>query len=163
MGNNKKNQICCLLIRPTSQIRSRQWWLKRINTLRLLAYKHLPKGFKNVIKNSTFSILLTKNKEIQIFNNKYRKKNKPTDILSFYLNKNEQKKYKYLGDIIISTEYVLKHLRGKKPKDEINNELEKLLVHGYLHLLGYDHKKLKEERKMFSIQNKLTCEIKKRI
>jgi probable rRNA maturation factor len=91
-----------------------------------------------------FSLLLSENKKIKIFNNKFRKKNKVTNVLSFpsfekkilkklLLNK---KKNIYLGDIIISLEHVLKESKFNNPKEELN----KLWIHGFLHLLGERHK-----------------------
>jgi probable rRNA maturation factor len=91
-------------------------------------------------------ILLTTNKTIQRFNRDYRKKDKPTDILSFPyhtdLKAGERIKpltdeEKNLGDMIISLEYV------QKAALELGTTFEKrmqvLLVHGICHLLGYDH------------------------
>ena len=117
--------------------------------------KHLPKV--KLIKESTLTLLITNNSEIKNLNSKYRKINKPTDVLSFCLNKSEQIKNKYLGDIIISYE------KAKKQAEEktfpIESELLMLLVHGYLHLLGYDHKLKKEAKQMFALQNKILLEL----
>ena len=77
-------------------------------------------------------------------NLKFRKKNKPTDVLSFRLkNKN------YIGDIAISFEKVKK--RSKSSNFFI--EFDKMWIHGYFHLNGYDHKKLKDYKKMTKKEN----------
>ncbi len=96
-------------------------------------------------------ILITTNKSIKKYNKKYRQKDKPTDILSFpYHNelkagqaikiKNEEDKN--LGDLIISIEYVQK--AAKELNQNFDSHLKMLLVHGILHLLGYDHIKDKD-------------------
>ena len=85
-------------------------------------------------------------------NLKFRKKNKPTDILSFPLNKKIGRKL-YLGDIIISYQFI------NKPKFSNNlvfkKKLVRIFIHGFLHLLGYDHKKNKDYVKMNSEENKI--------
>ena len=95
-------------------------------------------------KNHEFSILLTNNKEMKKLNHKFRKKNKTTDVLSFPI-KIKNKKKLYVGDIAISFEII------KKRSKETNFflEFDKMWIHGYLHLIGYDHKRPDDFRKMF--------------
>ena len=95
-------------------------------------------------KNQEFSILLTSNKKMKSLNLKFRKKNKPTDVLSFQTNDNI-----YIGDIAISYEIVNK--RSKLSNFFI--EFDKMWIHGYFHLIGYDHKKLKDFKKMSKKEN----------
>ena len=95
-------------------------------------------------KNQEFSILLTSNKKMKSLNLKFRKKNKPTDVLSFQTNDNI-----YIGDIAISYEIVNK--RSKLSNFFI--EFDKMWIHGYFHLIGYDHKKLKDFKKMEKKEN----------
>ncbi len=90
-----------------------------------------------------FSILLTNNRKMKILNKKFRLKNKPTDVLSFPLN-NFAPKNTYLGDIAISYEIINK--RSKKTNFFL--ELDKMWIHGYFHLIGYDHKKFNDYKKM---------------
>jgi len=95
-------------------------------------------------KRQEFSILLTNNKEMKSLNYKFREKNKPTDVLSFPLkNKN------YIGDIAISFEIINK--RSKKTNFFL--ELDKMWIHGYFHLIGYDHKKIDDYKKMLKKEN----------
>ena len=95
-------------------------------------------------KKHEFSILLTNNKEMKKLNHKFRKKNKTTDVLSFPI-KIKNKKKLYVGDIAISFEII------KKRSKETNFflEFDKMWIHGYLHLIGYDHKRPDDFRKMF--------------
>ena len=95
-------------------------------------------------KKQEFSILLTNNKKMKNLNFKFKKKNKPTDVLSFQSNNNI-----YIGDIAISYEIINKRSR-------LSNffiEFDKVWIHGYFHLIGYDHKKLKEFKKMTKKEN----------
>ncbi len=99
-------------------------------------------------KNHEFSILLTNAKEMKKFNHKFRKKNKITDVLSFPI-KIKNKRKLYVGDIAICYEIIKK--RSKKTNFFL--EFDKMWIHGYLHLIGYDHKKLNDFKKMFRREN----------
>ena len=95
-------------------------------------------------KKQEFSILLTNNRKMKNLNLKFRKKNRPTDVLSFQ----SQDKI-YIGDIAISYEIV-------KKRSKLSNffiEFDKMWIHGYFHLNGYDHKKLKDYKRMNKKEN----------
>ena len=121
-----------------------------------------PKKYKFLNKKVTFSLLLSNNKNIRKLNKVFRNKNKATDILSFPLNnKIKISKNTYLGDIIISYNYL------DKPRSQnlelFKEKVIKIFIHGFLHLLGFDHKKninyskmLKEENLLYkSVQSKI--------
>ena len=95
-------------------------------------------------KKHSFSILLTNNKNMKSLNKKFRKKNKSTDVLSFPLNNKNILDTNYLGDIAISFEFVSK----RSIKTDFKYELDRMWVHGYLHLLGYNHIVYKDYKKM---------------
>ena len=99
-------------------------------------------------KKYEFSILLTNNKKMRSLNLKFRKKNYHTDVLSFPLHP-VKKKNVYIGDIAISFEIVNK--RSKTTNFFL--ELDKMWIHGYFHLVGYDHKKIKDFEKMKKKEN----------
>ena len=83
------------------------------------------------------------NKAIQELNLRFLKKNKPTDVLSFPLGeKGPDGKY-YFGDIIISVPEA--HKQAVEKNHRLEQELEILTVHGFLHLLGYEHLEGMEE------------------
>ncbi len=134
-------------------------WKKNIINPEIYFKKKLKKltKFKPFnFSSKTFTILLTSNNKMKYLNNKFRKKNKPTDVLSFpFYNMTELKKkkdkIKYLGDIAISYQFVKN--RSKLTNFEV--EFDKLWLHGYLHLLGYDHKKNNDYYKMRNIENKI--------
>ena len=99
-------------------------------------------------KKYEFSVLLTNNKKMKSLNFKFRKKNKPTDVLSFPFH-HKEKKSVYIGDIAISFEIVNK-------RSKVSNfflELDKMWIHGYFHLIGYDHRKIKDFKKMNKKEN----------
>ena len=83
-------------------------------------------------KNSEVSIILTNDKEIKKINHKYRNINKPTNVLSFELGDDV-----LLGDIYISLDTVARE--AKQEKISLKNHTSHMVVHGVLHLLGYDH------------------------
>jgi len=113
---------------------------KRLNLLSKLS------PFKNKIHE--FTILLTNNKKMKSLNNQFRKKNKATDVLSFPFNDKFAKDL-YLGDIAISYEIVNK----RSVKSNFFLEFDKMWIHGYLHILGYDHNKLRNFKKMSKKEN----------
>ncbi len=122
--------------------------------------KHFPKKFRFLNKKVYLTLLLSNNKNIKILNKKFRKKNKHTDILSFPSGqKTKNLKKIYLGDIIISYNYM------NKPKDLTNFEFKKktikIFIHGYLHLLGYNHINLKDYEIMYIEEKKIFNSIEK--
>ena len=113
-------------------------------------FKKLLNKFKIASNAQEISIFLTNSEKMRQLNLRFRKKNKPTDVLSFPLNF-VKKKIGYLGDIAISYEIVNK----RSKKSNFNYEFDKMWVHGYLHLLGYDHKKTREFEKMYKLEKKI--------
>ena len=113
-------------------------------------FNKLLKKFKITSNSQEISIFLTNSEKMRQLNLRFRKKNKSTDVLSFplYIVK---KKIGYLGDIAINYEIVNK----RSQKSNFNYEFDKMWVHGYLHLLGYDHKKIKEFEKMRKLEKKI--------
>ena len=103
------------------------------------------------------SLLLSGSKEIRKLNKKFRKKNKSTDVLSFPFydkkqlnNRIKREKEIYLGDIIIN----LNEIKNKNNKTKFLKELNKLWVHGLVHLFGYRHKKDNDFYVMKKIEQK---------
>ena len=117
-----------------------KYFKKKINNINKLVF------FKK--KKHEFSVLLTNNKKMKNLNFKFRKKNKPTDVLSFP-SRYVEKKNIYIGDIAISFEIVNK--RSKTSNFFL--ELDKMWIHGYFHLIGYDHKKNDDYKKMLKKEN----------
>ena len=118
-------------------------WSKRLKKKDLFFKKIcslFPKKYQFLNKKINFTLLLSNNKEIKKLNKKFRNKNKSTDVLSFPFNSlTEKSKITYIGDIIISYNFMdkpkLQNLKSFKEKTI------KIFIHGFLHLLGYDHVK----------------------
>tara|TARA_Y100000741_G_scaffold248232_1_gene190756 strand:+ start:527 stop:997 length:471 start_codon:yes stop_codon:yes gene_type:complete len=124
--------------------------------------KFFPKKYQFGNKKVSLTVLLSNSKKIKKLNKKFRKKNKPTDILSFpFETKPFREKKIYLGDIIINYEFM------NKPKFlsnfEFKNKVLKIFIHGFLHLLNYDHIKLKDFEKMNKEEKKIYNFINKKI
>jgi len=92
------------------------------------------------------SLALVGNREIHELNLRYRNKDEPTDVLSFPLWEKPPTGTQILGDVVISIEQAEKQAR--KRKRTLEEELETLLIHGILHLLGYDHERSRREAKI---------------
>ncbi len=124
--------------------------------------KAFPKKYKFPNKKVAFSLLLSNNKNIKKLNKNFRNKNKSTDILSFPLNKKKKfSKNTYLGDIIISYNYL------NKPKSQdlesFKQKTIKIFIHGFLHLLGFNHIKNKDYFKMLREENFIYKHVKSKI
>ncbi len=113
------------------------------------------------LKNSSFSIILTNDEEIRKLNQKYRKINKPTDVLSFPINANNNLPINLLGDIYISVPMMKKQAKDYNTGEK--RELSFLVIHGLLHLLGYDHINEDDKKKMRELEKELLDEKKKEI
>lgn len=101
------------------------------------------------LQNPEVSILLLDDPGIRELNRQYRQKDRPTDVLSFPMFDDtcENIQPNLLGDIVISVETALK--QAEKRKHPLYRELCFLLIHGTLHLMGYDHETSKmDKRKM---------------
>ena len=108
-------------------------------------------------KNIFCTILLSDSREIRKLNKKFRNRNKSTDILSFpfYKKKEFQFRFKknkeiYLGDIILNFD----KMKNKKDHKNFKLEFDKLWIHGFVHLFGYDHKKEKDFYVMQKVEKK---------
>ena len=140
-------------------------WNKKIKKPNLFfnsLTKFFPRKYRFIKKKISLTILLSNNKNIKKLNKKFRNKNKSTDILSFPSEKKiNLKKSPYIGDIVVSYEFI------NKPKSlstlEFKSKIAKIFIHGFLHLLGYDHIKLKDFKKMLIEEEKIYQTIEKKI
>ena len=140
-------------------------WSKRLKNKNLFfkrICKAFPKKYQFSNKKVSLSLLLSNNKNIKRLNKNFRNKNKSTDILSFPSNKKIKiSKNTYLGDIIISYEYL------DKPNSQnlklFKEKVIKLFIHGFLHLLGFDHKKDNDYYKMLREEDILYKRIKSKL
>jgi len=106
-------------------------------------------------KNIEITVLLTSSNKMKFLNHKFRKINKDTDVLSFpnerpfFYEKKIINKNIYLGDIALSYDYI------KKQHQKFDVYLKKILIHGFLHLIGHNHKNNKSYLKMEKAQSKI--------
>ncbi|MGF2617129.1 rRNA maturation RNase YbeY [Rossellomorea vietnamensis] len=118
-------------------------------------------GQENVEPASELTISFVKNDRIKEINKEYRDKDQATDVISFAMEELGEDETKIvgdgipriLGDIIISVE------KAKEQADEyghsFSRELGFLALHGFLHLLGYDHMNEEDEKRMFGRQKEI--------
>ena len=104
----------------------------------------------------SISFLLTSNSEIKLLNQKYRNKNKPTNVLSFPMNEKIENK-NYLGDVVIAYEKIIDESSEQNIKKY--KYLSKMTIHGVLHLLGYKHDTDRQFNKMNSIEKNILEEM----
>ena len=128
---------------------------------KVLEEKELKKLIKYAVKymklkNVTFSVIFVDNEKIKELNKNYRNIDRITDVITFRLADYEEVKcgkISVLGEVYISLD------KAKEQSIEYGHsylrELSFLLVHGFLHLLGYDHMNEEDEKEMFSLQEEI--------
>jgi|TARA_B100000787_G_scaffold169289_1_gene160066 probable rRNA maturation factor len=125
-------------------------WSKKLKKKELFfkkICKAFPKKYIFLNKKVSLTLLLSNNKNIKKLNKSFRNKDKSTDILSFPFSKKTMIFNKtYIGDIIISYNFM------DKPKSQklkaFKEKVIKTFIHGFLHLLSFDHIKNKDYIKM---------------
>jgi probable rRNA maturation factor len=131
----------------SKRLKNKEFFFKKI----CLAF---PKKYKFLNKKVSLSLLLSNNSNIKKLNKDFRNKNKATDILSFpFSNKIKIYNKIYIGDIIISYNFI------DKPKSQnlkiFKEKLIKTFIHGFLHLLDFDHVKDKDYIKMLKEEEQI--------
>ena len=131
-------------------INSQEWGIKNssfdILTERLKGAIDCHEGVLNVV--------FVTDSYIQALNKSYRDKNEPTDVLSFnymdnFVNDNER----LIGEIYISVDTAKK--QADNNRQSLQDELNKLFVHGFLHIHGYDHEKDEDHKKMVELEDRV--------
>ncbi len=104
--------------------------------------------------DADLSIVISDDEDVRILNQRFLGINAPTDVLSFPAGDIDPETGRgYLGDVIISMPRALAQAVQRGHSTEA--ELQVLVVHGVLHLLGYDHATSAEKKRMWSIQGKI--------
>jgi probable rRNA maturation factor len=120
------------------------------------AFKKIAQAILALVGQSEaeLSLGLIGNAEMQKLNAKYRHKDYPTDVLSFPIDETLPATNRLLGDVIISVEQARD--QAKKRGRSRDEEMVTLLIHGIVHLLGYDHERsAKDARVMKRLENKV--------
>ncbi|MBM7701483.1 rRNA maturation RNase YbeY [Metabacillus iocasae] len=118
-------------------------------------------AMEGINEEAEVSVTFVDNERIQEINKEYRKKDKATDVISFALEEMGegelaiigQEMPRVLGDIIISIPKT--HEQAKEYGHSFLRELGFLTIHGFLHLLGYDHETEEQEKEMFGKQREI--------
>jgi len=122
--------------------------------------KFFPKRFQFINKKIYLTLLLSNNRNIKKLNKRFRNKNKHTDVLSFpFQQKSKKLKEVYLGDIIISFNYMNKS--KNLSTYDFKEKVVKIFIHGFLHLLDFDHIKKKDYIKMLNQEQKIFKSVQK--
>lgn len=105
------------------------------------------------VNNAIFSIVFLNDEEIHNMNREYRGVDRITDVISFAFEDNENLRYndiRMLGDIYVCIPQMKRQAKSYGHSEK--RELSFLVIHGLLHLLGYDHMNPEDEKKMFALQ-----------
>ncbi|MBT9132520.1 rRNA maturation RNase YbeY [candidate division NPL-UPA2 bacterium Unc8] len=107
------------------------------------------------------SIALVNDDRMRRLNKRYRSIDETTDVLAFAMSEGDAvgRNPELLGDVVISLPQVLK--QAKKLKISFDEEVSRLLIHGILHLLGYDDQSAPQKKKMEERQEAILKELKK--
>lgn len=111
------------------------------------------------LDNLEFNIIIVDNDYIHELNKNYRNIDRPTDVITFALEDYEdgiELEHRMLGDIYISIDKAI--TQAEEYGHDLRREMCFLAVHGFLHLLGYDHMEKEEEEIMFSLQEEILNE-----
>lgn len=133
--------------------------LEQITTLLDFAAKKL-----ELAENTEMSVTFVNNETIQTINREYRDKDQATDVISFALEElgdgeipvvfeEEMDLPRNLGDLFVSVEKA--QTQAQEYGHTFERELGFLVVHGFLHLNGYDHMTEEDEKEMFTLQRKI--------
>jgi len=117
----------------------KRFWIRKNNFREIVA--KLIEHYN--VKSAEITLAFVPNREIKKLNRRFLNKDKPTDVLSFPVGEKAADGRFYLGDIIISPQIAFQNCRRKSYG--LERELEILTIHGFLHLLGYEHDQGLEE------------------
>lgn len=129
------------LVHPLPPLTAQWWRYLGVELQRALRYR----------RPRTVGVRGLSLREMRQYNNRYRGKDRPTDVLSFEATAEMRRDDPdYLGDLLICQEYAA--IEAKRRGIPLEEELVRLVIHGVLHLVGYDHATAREEAVMFALQ-----------
>ena len=129
---------------------------------------------EGVISDVELGLVITSQEKVRQLNRSYRGEDKPTDVLAFYMMSAAEGTgaespsfvappdgVLHLGEVIIS--YPQAVIQAKEHRHSIKKELAILIIHGVLHLLGYDHEKSEQKRQMRAREKEILSYIEERL
>lgn len=123
---------------------------ERLQTLEHVVNKHLPTDVSGQV-----NVGFVTDEEIRRLNRMYRNKDTVTDVLSFSYLEDAGMHASALGDVVISYEQAVRQAEA----GDVELEVVDLLVHGILHVFGYDHETPEDAERMFPLQDRIVNEI----
>ena len=117
-----------------------------VDETRLPSLAHHALMEEDVDPESELSILLVSSAHIKHLNARFAGNDEATDVLAFPMTESEEENEPMLGDVVISPEIAQRN--GVKLGHGLSGEMDVLIVHGTLHLLGYDHQGVDDEERM---------------
>ena len=127
-------------------------------------------GAQDAGGNAEIGLVITDQEKVQELNRAYRGEDRPTDVLAFYMTaaggqpESESTQFvsppdgmRHLGEVVIS--YPQAVIQAQEHRHSINKELAILIIHGVLHLLGYDHEDTQQKQKMSAREQIILNEI----
>ena len=110
------------------------------------------------IEEAIFNVIIVNDEKIHEINREYRNVDRPTDVISFALedDKTMTSEVRILGDIYVSIDTARR--QAYEYYNTEKEELRFLIIHGLLHLLGYDHMNESDEKEMMSLEEEVLCD-----
>lgn len=110
------------------------------------------------IEEAIFNVIIVDDEKIHEINREYRNVDRPTDVISFALedDKTMTSEVRILGDIYVSIDTARR--QAYEYYNTEKEELRFLIIHGLLHLLGYDHMNESDEKEMMSLEEEVLCD-----
>ena len=137
-----------------------EWWApeSQLEKLSTLAIEATSKSIEEPLEpDNDVSLLFTDDQQIQQLNAQYRQQDKPTNVLSFAAQEGVGPATMILGDIVLARQTI--ELEAKEQDKSVEDHLTHLVIHGFLHLLGYDHETEEEADIMENLETRILAEL----
>jgi probable rRNA maturation factor len=140
------------------QTRIARRFLRNIRRDRLIRAAREALAQQNAPEDASLTIVVSGNEELRRLNRRFLGLNAPTDVLSFPAEEaNPDNQERYLGDVVIS--FPMAQAQAEAAGHSCEDELELLVVHGVLHLLGHDHAEPQEKKRMWAAQAEILARL----
>jgi probable rRNA maturation factor len=137
-----------------------QWWASEsdLETLSITAIEAASQHLDETLDaDCEVSLLFTDDNQVQQLNADYRNQDKPTNVLSFAAQEGDGPETLLLGDIVLARQTVERE--AQEQSKPVTDHLTHLVIHGFLHLLGYDHETEAEAVEMESLETRILADL----